>query len=105
MATEEQSTRGMGVFAGLTFAIGALIGAWALATMTAGLRSVGWDVTEMTRQFLVATNNLHEYETLVDYYTHIKGVEYLIAGAFFVAFTYFFKYVDKGYKEEAKACK
>ncbi len=37
--------------------------------------------------------------TLVDYYTHIKGIEYLICVAFFVAFPVFFKYVNK----EAKA--
>ncbi|MEN8141640.1 MAG: hypothetical protein ABFR97_10500 [Thermodesulfobacteriota bacterium] len=105
MTEKGQSNKGMGVFAGITFAIGGLIGVWALATMVAGLRSVGWDAVEMGRQFLIATNNLHEYETLVDYYTHIKGVEYLIAASFFVAFTYFFKYVDKGAKQEAKALK
>lgn len=105
MSAEQQENRRMGVFAGVTFGVGALIGAWAVATMVAGLRSVGWNVTEMTRQFLIATNNLHEYETLVDFYTHIKGVEYLIAASFFVAFTYFFKYVDKGYKEQVKAGK
>ena len=32
--------------------------------------------------------------TLVDYYTHIKGIEYLICVAFFVAFPVFFKYVN-----------
>jgi hypothetical protein len=30
----------------------------------------------------------------VDYYTHIKGLEYLICVAFFVAFPVFFKYVN-----------
>ncbi|PLX50985.1 MAG: hypothetical protein C0613_02165 [Desulfobulbaceae bacterium] len=53
----------------------------------------------MARQFLVATGNLGEYETLVDFYTHIKGVEYLMAGAFFIAFPLYFKYVDKAEKE------
>jgi len=32
---------------------------------------------------------------LDDYYTHIKGIEYLICVAFFVAFPVFFKYVNK----------
>jgi len=35
----------------------------------------------------------------VNFYSHIKGIEYLICVAFFVAFPVFFKYVNK---EEAK---
>ncbi|MFZ5770210.1 MAG: hypothetical protein ACOY4W_02170, partial [Thermodesulfobacteriota bacterium] len=62
----------------------------------AGLASVDWQVTEMFRQFLVATGNLGEYETMVDYYTHIKGVEYLIAVAFFVVFPVYYKYLKPG---------
>lgn len=94
---EDKST---GAFFGIAAAMGTMIGMWALATLTAGLSSVNWQISEMCRQFLVATGNLQEYETLVDYYTHIKGVEYLIAAAFFVAFPIYFKSVNK---KEAEA--
>jgi hypothetical protein len=39
--------------------------------------------------------------TLVDYYTHIKGIEYLICVAFLVAFPAFYVYVNKE-KKQAK---
>jgi hypothetical protein len=42
----------------------------------------------------VAVGAIGEYETLVDFYTHIKGVEYIICVAFFVAFPAFYKYVN-----------
>ena len=89
--TSQESTKGTGVFFGIVAAIGGIMGIWAFATLMTGLSSVNWQVSEMARQFLVATGNLQEYETLVDYYTHIKGVEYLIAVAFFVAFPIFYK--------------
>ena len=36
-----------------------------------------------------------EVFTLVDYYTYIKGVEYLICAGFFVTFPIFYKHVIK----------
>jgi hypothetical protein len=95
MTTQKYEKKGAGVLLGIGAAMAGIIGIWALATLTAGLSSVNWQVGEMCRQFLIATGNLQEYETLVDYYTHIKGVEYLIAVAFFVAFPIYFKYVNK----------
>lgn len=88
MATtgHEDTPKGTGVFLGIIAAMSGIIALWAIATIVSGLSSVGWSVPEMGRQFLVATGNLKEYETLVDYYTHIKGVEYLIAAAFFFVF-------------------
>ena len=94
MSAQEAKSRGTGVFFGITAAMAGIIGIWAVATLFTGLSSVNWSVGEMTRQFLVATGNLQEYETLVDYYTHIKGVEYLVAVAFFVAFPVFYKYIN-----------
>lgn len=91
MNTEKDRTKGTGIFFGIVAAVGCIIGMWALATFMTGLASVNWQATEMFRQFLVATGNLHEYETLVDFYTHIKGVEYIIAVAFFVAFPVYYK--------------
>ena len=33
--------------------------------------------------------------TLVDYYQYIKGIEYLICLAFFIAFPMFYKYLNE----------
>jgi hypothetical protein len=44
---------------------------------------------------MVATGMVTPLHTLVDYYTHIKGIEYLICVAFFVAFPAFYIYVNK----------
>ncbi len=90
MTAQENTSKGTGVFLGIIAAMAGIFGIWAMAAVVSGLSSVGWSVPEMGRQFLVATGNLKEYETLVDYYTHIKGVEYLIAAAFFVVFPAFY---------------
>lgn len=36
-----------------------------------------------------------EVVTMVDFYTYIKGVEYLICVAFFVGFPILFRYINK----------
>ena len=100
MAAQENTTKGTGVFLGIIAAMAGIFGIFAMAAVVSGLSSVGWSVPEMGRQFLVATGNLKEYETLVDYYTHIKGVEYLIAASFFVVFPAF--YMSLKPQEEAK---
>lgn len=92
MNTEQKKT---GIFFGIISGLGGAFGIWAIMALVSGLGSVNFQVGEMARQFLVATGNLGEYETLVDFYTHIKGVEYLMAGAFFVAFPVYFKFIDK----------
>ena len=93
MSTTEQ--KGTGAIFGVMAGLAGAFGIWACMAFITGLASVDYQVTEMFRSFLVATGNLNEYSTLVDYYTHIKGVEYLMAGAFFVAFPIFFKYISK----------
>ncbi|MBU4260830.1 MAG: hypothetical protein KKC76_02980, partial [Proteobacteria bacterium] len=87
---QERAAKGSGVFLGIAAAIGGIIGIGAITMFVGGLASVDFQVSEMFRQFLVATGNLGEYETMVDYYTHIKGVEYLIAVAFFVVFPVYY---------------
>jgi len=77
---------------------GALIGLWATAALVGGLSSAG-SVSELVRQYMVATGMVTPLHTLVDYYTHIKGIEYLICVAFFVAFPAFYTYVNKEKKE------
>ena len=79
---------------------GALIGLWATAALVGGLHSAG-SLSELARQYMVATGMVTPLHTLVDYYTHIKGIEYLICVAFFVAFPVFYTYVNKE-KKEAK---
>jgi hypothetical protein len=91
MESQENTNKGSKVFFGITAAFAGIIGLWSVTMLMTGLASVNWSVTEMFRQFLVATGNIGEYETMVDYYTHIKGVEYLIAVAFFVAFPVYYK--------------
>jgi hypothetical protein len=74
---------------------GILFGMWAVAAVIGGLNQVNWQVTELARQYLVASGMVRPIHTLVDFYTHIKGIEYIICVAFFVAFPLFFQYVNK----------
>jgi len=67
----------------------------AVATLIGGLYRVNWQVTELVRQYLIASGMIEPIHTLVDFYTHIKGIEYIICVAFFVAFPIFFQYVDR----------
>ena len=75
--------------------IGAAFGVWALVAFTSLLAQMDWSMTEMLRQYMVATGAIGEHETLVDYYTHIKGFEYIIAVAFLGLFPAYFKYVNR----------
>ncbi len=93
MSTAEK--KGSGAVLGIVAGLAGAFGIWACMAFVTGLASVDYQVSEMFRSFLVATGNMGEYSTLVDYYTHIKGVEYLMAGAFFVAFPVFYKFIDK----------
>jgi hypothetical protein len=66
-----------------------------MATLVGGLYRVNWQVTELARQYLIATGMIEPLHTVVDFYTHIKGIEYIICVGFFVAFPLFFRYVEK----------
>lgn len=72
-----------------------LLGIWVVATLMGGLFRANWQITELVRQYLIASGMIRPIHTLVDFYTHIKGIEYIICVAFFVAFPIFFQYVDK----------
>lgn len=74
--------------------LGVTVGGWALMTLVAGLKHVDWQVSELLRQYLIATGIVKPSHTLVDFYSHIKGIEYLICVAFFVVFPVFYKYVN-----------
>lgn len=84
--------KGAGIFMAIMGGIGAAVGLWALAALSFSLSKVG--LSEVARQYMVAIGLISEQATLVDFYTHIKGVEYLVCLAFFAAFPVFFKYVN-----------
>lgn len=91
-ATETKSNRAT-VYA--LAGIGAAFAVWAAAAFTSLLAQTDWSMAEVLRQYMVATGALAEHETLVDYYTHIKGVEYIIAVAFLGLYPAYFKYVNR----------
>jgi hypothetical protein len=45
-------------------------------------------------RFLHSIGEFKSVHTMVDFYEYIKGVEYLICVAFFIAFVKYFKYID-----------
>jgi hypothetical protein len=95
MKTTDSTERGSRYAIWAVGAAGAAIGLWSLAALTGALVQANFQVGEVARQYMVAVGLIGEYETLVDFYTHIKGVEYIICGAFFVAFPVYFKYLNR----------
>ena len=79
----------------IMLSFGALVSPWVAATVVGALHQANWQVSELARQYMLATGMMRPMHTLVDFYSHIKGIEYLICVAFFVAFPVFFKYVNK----------
>lgn len=77
---------------------GLIIGAWSCMALMAGLRQADWQVAELIRQYFVATGVVKPTHTLVDFYSHIKGIEYLICLVFFIAFPLFYRYVNEDRK-------
>ncbi len=82
----------------IILAAGSMMCLWVAAALTGALYQANWSVAELASQYMVAIGMVKPLHTLVDYYTHIKGIEYLICVAFFVAFPVFFKYVNKAPK-------
>jgi len=81
--------------------LGSLVTIWSSAAVLSGLAQVNWQVSELLRQYLIAAGLMQEFHTLSDFYTHIKGVEYIIAVMFLGAFPAFFAYLNKPAKEMA----
>ncbi len=79
----------------IILAFGSLMCLWVGAALISALSTVGWSVSTLAGQYMTAIGMVKPLHTLVDYYTHIKGIEYLICVAFFVAFPVFFKFVNK----------
>lgn len=74
---------------------GVLFGLWALSAFVGVLYSADGDLGELLRGYMVATGLITPLHNLVDYYTHIKGIEYLICVAFFVVFPAFYVSLNK----------
>lgn len=74
---------------------GVLVALWSGAAFLGALRQVDWQVGELAHHYMLATGLMKPMRTLVDFYTHIKGVEYIICVAFFVTFPGFVRYINK----------
>ena len=57
---------------------------------------------ELLLQFFQSVGEMKQVYTLVDFYQYIKGVEYLICVAFFIAFVKFFKYINAPAEKSSK---
>ena len=80
--------------------VGTLVTIWSGSTLLAGLAAADWSVTELMRQYLVAVGLTKEFHTMSDFYTYIKGIEYLIAVGFLVSFPAYYSYLNKKPVEE-----
>lgn len=74
---------------------GTVVSIWSSAAFLSGLSQVNWQISELLRQYLIAAGLIQEFHTLSDFYTHIKGIEYIIAVAFLGAFPAFYTYLNK----------
>ena len=74
---------------------GAVFSLWASAAFLNGLAQVNWSLSELLRQYLITVGVMKEFHTFVDFYTHIKGVEYIICGLFLCGFPVYYKILNK----------
>jgi hypothetical protein len=72
---------------------------WVGAAITMALSQANWSISALAGQYMVATGMIKPLHTMVDFYTHIKGIEYLICVAFFVTFPAFYSFVNKEQKK------
>src|SRR5210317_986291 len=100
MSTKPNTNKSMTVFKFSSIFLGTLITIWSSAAILSGLSQVNWQVSELVRQYLVAVGLMQEFHTLSDFYTHIKGVEYIIAVMFLGAFPVFYAYLNKPTQEQ-----
>lgn len=99
MSKKETTPNSMTVFKFASIFLGSLITIWSSAAILSGLAQVDWQVSELLRQYLVAVGLMQEFHTMSDFYTHIKGVEYIIAVLFLGAFPAFYAYLNKPAQE------
>jgi hypothetical protein len=75
--------------------IGTTVGIWCAAAVLSGLAQADWQVSVLIRQYLVAFGVIQEYHTLVDFYAHIKGIEYIICIVFLEFFPVFYSLTNR----------
>ena len=102
MQKKEISQKSIPIIKFSSIFLGSLLAIWSTAAVLSGLAQVNWQVSELLRQYLIAIGLMQEFHTLSDFYTHIKGVEYIIAVMFLSAFPIFYAYLNKP-KEEVAA--
>jgi len=76
----------------IMMAVGCIIGLWSISALIGGVMAAG-GVTALVSQYMTAVGMTATFSTLVEYYTYIKGIEYLICVAFFAAFPVFYNYL------------
>ena len=101
MSKTKDNQKSMTVFKFSSIFLGSLITIWSRAAVLSGLAQVNWQVSELLRQYLVAVGLMQEFHTLSDFYTHIKGVEYIIAVMFLGAFPAFYAFLNRPAQEQA----
>ena len=74
---------------------GTIISIWSSAAFLSGLAQVNWQFSELLRNYLIAVGLMKEFQTLSDFYTHIKGIEYIIAVLFLGAFPVYYNYLNR----------
>lgn len=79
----------------LVLGFGALIGLWAVSAFIGALYSAHGNFAEVVRGYMVATGMITPIHNMVDYYTHIKGIEYLLCVVFFVVFPAYYISLEK----------
>ncbi len=94
MADSKQQS-GTNLFRHATIFLGAMFALWSSAAVLSGLAQVNWQVSELIRQYLLAVGLIQEFHTMTDFYTHIKGVEYIVAVMFLVGFPIFYSSLNK----------
>ena len=75
--------------------LGTIISIWSAAAILSGLAQVNWQFSEFLRQYMIAIGLMKEFQTLSDFYTHIKGIEYIIAVLFLGAFPVYYTYLNR----------
>jgi hypothetical protein len=95
MSKTEHPPKKISIFKFSAIFLGSLLTIWSSAAILSGLAQVNWQVSELLRQYLIAVGLMQEFHTLSDFYTHIKGVEYIIAVLFLGAFPAFYAYLNK----------
>ena len=73
--------------------VGLLICLWVGSAVVSAMLTAG-GVGALVTSYMTATGLSASFATLVEYYTYIKGIEYLICVAFFVAFPVFYNFVN-----------